>query len=71
MGLDWLTSKPASPVLRLQAGVIPHTLFVLFSFGFGDRVSLCSPGCLGIHSVVSLKLLRSPASDSQVLRLKT
>jgi hypothetical protein len=47
--------------------------FVLFCFVlFSDRVSLCSPGCSGTHSVdqAGLKLRNLPASASQVLRLK-
>jgi hypothetical protein len=39
---------------------------------FRDRVSLCSPGCLGTHTVdqVGLKLRSPPASASRVLGLK-
>jgi hypothetical protein len=39
---------------------------------FRDRVSLCSPGCPGTHSVdqAGLELRNSPASASQVLELK-
>jgi hypothetical protein len=39
---------------------------------FRDRVSLCSPGCPGTHSVdqADLELRNLPASVSQVLRLK-
>ena len=46
--------------------------FVLFYFVFRDRVSLCSPGCPGTHSVdqVGLELRNPPASASQVLGLK-
>jgi hypothetical protein len=46
-------------------------LFLLFCF-FWDRVSLCSPGCPGTHSVdqAGLELRNSPASASQVLGLK-
>jgi hypothetical protein len=42
-------------------------------FFFWDRVSLCSPGCPGTHSVnqAGLKLRNLPASASQVLGLKT
>jgi hypothetical protein len=45
--------------------------FVLF-FAFRDRVSLCSPGCPGTHSVdqAGLQLRNLPASASQVLGLK-
>ena len=49
-------------------------LFVFFClfFVFQDRVSLCSSGCSGTHSVdqVGLELRNSPASASQVLGLK-
>jgi hypothetical protein len=47
-------------------------LFVCFVFVFGDRVSLCSPGCPGTHSVdqADLELRKLPASASQVLGLK-
>jgi hypothetical protein len=43
----------------------------LFLF-FKGRVSLCSPGCPGTHSVdqAGLKLRNPPASASQVLGLK-
>jgi hypothetical protein len=39
---------------------------------FQDRVSLCSPGCSGTHSVdqAGLELRNPPASASQVLGLK-
>jgi hypothetical protein len=39
---------------------------------FQDRVSLCSPGCPGTHSVdqAGLELRNLPASASQVLGLK-
>ena len=44
-------------------------LFVLF---FGDRVSLCSSGCPGTHSVdqAGLELRNLPAPASQVLGLR-
>jgi hypothetical protein len=47
-------------------------LFCLVLFCFRDRVSLCSPGCPGTHSVdqAGLKLKDPPASASQVLGLK-
>ena len=46
-------------------------LFFLFCF-FRDRVSLCSPGCTGTHSVDQdgLELRNVTASASQVLGLK-
>jgi hypothetical protein len=45
---------------------------VFFVFVFRDRVSLCSPGCLGTHFVdqAGLELRNPPASASQVLGLK-
>jgi hypothetical protein len=54
------------------------TFFILFYFlcfiflVFRDRVSLCSSGCPGTHSVdqAGLKLRNLPASASQVLGLK-
>jgi hypothetical protein len=54
-------------------GFISFFLFVCFFFVFRDRVSLCSPGCPGTHSVdqAGLDLRNSPASASQVLGLKT
>jgi hypothetical protein len=51
-------------------------IFILFYFilflVFRDRVSLCSPGCPGTHSVdrAGLELRNPPASASQVLGLK-
>ena len=48
------------------------TFFVLFFVFFLDRVSLCSPGCPGTHSVDQdgLKLRNPPATPSGVLGLK-
>ena len=42
------------------------------AFSFPDRVSLCSPGCPGTHSVdqAGLELRDLPASASQVLGSK-
>jgi hypothetical protein len=50
--------------------LIPTLLFVCF--GFQDRVSLCTLGCPGTHSVdqAGLELRNPPASVSQVLGLK-
>ena len=44
----------------------------LFVCLFQDRVSLCSPGCPGTHSVnqAGLEIRNPPASASQVLGLK-
>jgi hypothetical protein len=46
--------------------------FCLFVCLFQDRVSLCSPGCPGTHSVdqAGLELRNPPASASGVLGLK-
>jgi hypothetical protein len=46
--------------------------FVFFVCLFRDRVSLCSPGCPGTHSIdqAGLELRNLPASASQVLGLK-
>jgi hypothetical protein len=51
-------------------------MFFVFGFVFlvfRDRVSLCSPGCPGTHSIdqAGLELRNLPASVSQVLGLKT
>ena len=56
---------------RLQ-NPIPFLFVCLFCFVFRDRVSLCSPGCPGTHSVdqAGLELRNPPASASQVLGLK-
>jgi hypothetical protein len=54
-----------------------NSCFVLFCFVFvlfyRDRVSLCSPGCPGTHSVdqAGLELRNPPASASRVLGLKS
>ena len=49
-----------------------HTFLFVCLFVFGDRVSLCSPGCPGTHSVdqAGLELRNWPASASQVLGLQ-
>jgi hypothetical protein len=49
-----------------------HLFFFFFFLVFRDRVSLCSPGCPGTHSVdqAGLKLRNPPASVSQMLGLK-
>jgi len=46
--------------------------FLVLVLVFRDKVSLCSPGCPGTHSVdqAGLELRNPPASASQVLRLK-
>jgi hypothetical protein len=47
-------------------------LFFFFFLVFQDRVSLCSPGCPGTHSIAQagLELRNLPASTSRVLGLK-
>jgi hypothetical protein len=69
-------------VLRHQQIVLFAHLHMLSEFGhcsfcfcfcfFGDRVSLCSPGCPGTHSVdqAGLELRNPPASASRMLGLK-
>ena len=59
----------------MQKYILKYFCFIYlfcFFFFFRDRVSLCSPGCSGTHSVdqVGLELRDLPASASQVLRLK-
>jgi hypothetical protein len=51
---------------------LSSSFFFFFFFGFRDRVSLCSPGCPGTHSVdqAGLELRNPPASASRVLGLK-
>jgi hypothetical protein len=63
--------------MSLRGMCIKSFLFVCYGccclvFGFLDRVSLCSPGCPGAHSVdqAGLQLRNPPASASQVLGLK-
>jgi hypothetical protein len=65
-------------VLRSLVHWLVFGFFLLVSLGFffgggvQDRVSLCSPGCPGTHSVdqAGLELRNPPASASQVLGLK-
>ena len=61
MPLDGLASKKSE-----------ERIMYSFFFFFRDRVSLCSPGCPGTHSVdqAGLELGNPPASASQVLGLK-
>ena len=55
----------------LELNPVPHSYFVVVVV-FRYRVSLCSPDCLGTHSVdqTDLELRNLPASASQVLGLK-
>jgi hypothetical protein len=75
------TPSDTLPLTRPHLLTVPLPLRLrghfLFSFSFfllvfRDRVSLCSPGCPGTHSVdeTGLKLRNPPASTSQVLGLK-
>ena len=50
----------------------PESRVLFLCSVFRDRVSLCSPGCPGTHSVdqAGLELRNPPASASQVLGLK-
>ena len=83
-----IIGKRCALCLSCHLGVPPNTLswgfiflfvkmkvflvcFFLFFF-FQDRVSLCSPGCPGTHSVdqAGLELRNLPASASQVLGSK-
>jgi hypothetical protein len=69
---------PQAGLCLQSAGIKgPHQSFqadglFFFFFFFKDRVSLCSPGCPGTHSVdqVGLKLRNPSASASQVLGSK-
>jgi hypothetical protein len=51
---------------------VVQSFFFFFFWLFRDRVSLCSPGCPGTHSVdqAGLELRNPPASASRVLGLK-
>ena len=71
--LEFWTISPAMAWLLSQKNVFSLSLFLKFYIsGFWDRVSLCSPGCPGAHSVdhTGLELRNPPASASQVLGLK-
>jgi hypothetical protein len=59
-------SVPPAPCPRQH--VPPFEFYFLIFFIFQDRVSLCSPGCPGTHSVdqAGFKLRNPPASASQV-----
>jgi hypothetical protein len=61
------------PMSRPQSYLFLVLVVMLFYFVcFRDRVSLCSPGCPGTHSVdqAVLELRNPPASASRVLGLK-
>jgi hypothetical protein len=63
----------SSGVSKESNSVLTYIKFIFYFFGFQDRVSLCSPGCPGTHSVdhAGLELRNLPASASQVLGLKS
>jgi hypothetical protein len=74
--VPFLVSKqcPFGPLL-FEKWLVSAMLFFFFFFFFlvfRDRVSLCSSGCPGTHSVdqAGLELRNPPASASQVLGLK-
>jgi hypothetical protein len=69
----WKQCNPVSfPQVCLFVFWFGLVYFVCLFVCFRDRVSLCSPGCSGTHSVdkAGLKLRNLPASASQVLGLK-
>jgi hypothetical protein len=55
-----------------RLGIIQFVTVFIFFWVFRDRVSLCSPGCPGTHSVdqAGLELRNPSASASRVLELK-
>jgi hypothetical protein len=67
MSSEFLDGVPLPPPSRFLEAVVCLLILV-----FRDRVSLCSPGCPGTHSVdqAGLKLRNPPAIASQVLGLK-
>jgi hypothetical protein len=69
---DPITDGCEPLLLTTESSLQPCSLFVWFCFVFGDRVSLCSPGCPGTHFVdqAGLELRNLPASASRVLGLK-
>jgi hypothetical protein len=72
--LEQVLALPGMPgILGLDQQEWLLFIIILFLFLFFlDRVSLCSPGCPGTHSVdqAGLKLRNPPASASQVLVVK-
>jgi hypothetical protein len=73
--VPWDLSLPGREICLVEYNVLLLLLVVvvvLFLFIFQDRVFLCSPGCLGTHSVdqAGLELRNLPASASQMLGLK-
>jgi hypothetical protein len=70
MWAGWILSFLMFQIIVYRITILRH-FFFSFSF-FQDRVSLCSHGCPGTHSVdqAGLKLRNPPATASQVLGLK-
>jgi hypothetical protein len=69
----WDFSTPVPDAILPLAAIRDSFFVVLFWFlVFRNRVSLCSPGYPGTHSVdqAGLELRNPPASASQVLGLK-
>jgi hypothetical protein len=68
---DYLYPKERNELLGFVFVFVLVFCFVLFLVS-QDRVSLCSPGCPGTHSVdqAGLELRVPPASASQVLGFK-
>jgi hypothetical protein len=70
----WLPDPPCFPLFFLFLSSLFFVVVVVdvVVFVFRDRVSLCSPGCPGTHSVdqAGLELRNPPASASLVLGLK-
>jgi hypothetical protein len=71
-GITYDKQEPPKPLDFFVVVVFCFVFVFVFCFlFFRDRVSLCSPGCPGTHSVdqVGLELRNPPASASQVLGL--
>lgn len=72
------TLTKCSAILTFQASfdsiiqyVKKKKIFLFFFYFLQNRISLCSSGCPGAHSVdYGLKLINPPASASQVLEFK-
>jgi hypothetical protein len=67
--LTWVKFRPSDEV---KSKLLGFFVFVFVFYFFRDRVSLCSLGCPGTHSVdqAGLEFRNLPASASQVLGLK-
>jgi hypothetical protein len=62
VSLGWATGRSGGCRLSLSWTHFPQINWGLNLFYFRDRVSLCSPGCPGTHSVdqAGLELRNSP-----------